>query len=73
MAERIVVNPPELDKEIQELASKGIGQFYDYIEYFHKEALIDTSTMISIKKGAKDNFYGLSDGIKNLINKYGGK
>ena len=73
MAERIVVNPPELDKEIQELASKGMGQFYDYIEYFHKEALIDTSTMISIKKGAKDNFYGLSDGIKNLINKYGGK
>jgi hypothetical protein len=70
MGKIIKVNPPELDREIQELASESMGKFYDHIEHFHKAEVIDASTMISLKKGAKDDFYALADGIKELINKY---
>jgi len=67
MSERVTVYPEELNKEIQEVASSYVGNFYGVLEGCE----LEKSVTAVLKAGAKQSHYGLTDEIKRLINKYG--
>lgn len=66
MSERVIVYPIELNDEIQDLAKSSAGSFYGVLE----DCELDKAVTAVLKAGAKQSHYGLSDGIKRLINKY---
>jgi len=69
MSERVIVYPPELDTEIQEIANNSAGLFYGILD----DCDLDRALTAVLKAGAKRSHYALSDGIKRLINKYSGR